>query len=328
MSLIEIPIHDYRYSSMVDYVRDRADQARTLMETVIRGLGVPGQLGRPFLTHGDRLADKRLLAMRDPYRSEIHEIRRIIDRPGPILFSLSYEFGCTARAFENGSLFRTLDWPFRGLGELVEVVRLPGEAGEWITATWPGVVGTLQGTAPGRFAAALNQAPERCAWGARPGAWIAGKRRFMRSNGMPPPHLLRLVFETAPDYATARHMLAETPVAAPVIYTLTGTSNHELCVIERTETDYAIADAPAAANHFASPIARKYRWRPRGYDSKGRRDAALALGGPPPIDALTPPILNPLTRLAVTMRAEGDLSVVGYDGVRQVTQPARIPGAA
>ncbi|MEM9138973.1 MAG: hypothetical protein AAGB15_04025 [Pseudomonadota bacterium] len=327
MTLIQIPVHDYRDGSMLDYVRDRADQARNLMETVISGLGLPGRLGRPLLGQGDRLADSRLLAMSDPYRSEIHEIRRILGRPGPILFSLSYEFGCTARGFGDGALFRTLDWPFKGLGELIEIVRLPGEAGDWVSATWPGVVGCLQGTAPGRFAAALNQAPERRAWGARPGSWIAGKRRFLKAQGLPPPHLLRQVFEKAPDFEAARNMLSDTPVAAPVIYTLTGPNPGEACVIERTENAHAITDTPAAANHFASEVQGPHRWRPRGYDSEGRRSAAIGLDRPPPVDALEPPILNQLTRLAVLLRPEGDLTVVGYDGTRPVTETGRVAGS-
>jgi hypothetical protein len=34
-----------------------------------------------------------------------------------------------------------------------------GPAGEFFDVTWPGAVGTLTAVAPGRFAAAINQAP-------------------------------------------------------------------------------------------------------------------------------------------------------------------------
>lgn len=328
MSLPSVPVHDYRDRSMLDYVRDRADGAGHLMETVIGGLGIAGRALRPLLPRIDRLADQRLLAMSDPYRDEILEIRDIIGRPGPVTFSLSYEFGCTARVFDDGTLFRTLDWPFKGLGELIEIVRLPGPAGPWVTATWPGVVGCLQGAAPGRFAAALNQAPERkTGWG-KAGAWIASKRRFLKATGMPPPHLLRLVFETAPDFATAERMLTETPVAAPVIYTLSGPKPGQAVVIERVENQAAVTDIPAAANHFASDLGASGSWRARGYDSAGRRTAATHLEAPMPLDDLKPPILNPLTRLAVTVTPRGDLSVAGWDGTAPVTQIGAAKGAA
>ena len=320
MSLPAIPVRDYRHGGMLAYVRDHANGARHLMDTVLAGLGPVGRIGRPFLSGMDRLAGRRLEAMADPYRDEILSIREIVGAPGPIAFSLSYEFGCTARVFPDGALFRTLDWPFQGLGELIEIVHLPGKAGDWVTATWPGVVGALHGAAPGRFAAALNQAPERGHRLGRAAAWITSKRRFLKAGGLPPPHLLRLVFETAPDFDTARRMLTETPVAAPVIYTLAGPNPGQACVIERVETGAATADEPAAANHFTCALEEARTWRARGYDSDGRREAALALGSPLPLEALVPPILNPLTRLALTATPEGALSVAGYDGRACITQ--------
>ncbi|MEM7060313.1 MAG: carcinine hydrolase/isopenicillin-N N-acyltransferase family protein [Pseudomonadota bacterium] len=328
MSLPEVPIHDYRNSSMLDYVRDRADGAQNLMETVLNGMGIPGMIARPLLPRIDRIADRRLIAMSDPYRDEILAIREIVGRPGPVTFSLSYEFGCTARVFPDATLFRTLDWPFKGLGELIEIVHLPGLAGPWVTATWPGVVGCLQGAAPGRFAAALNQAPERRAGFGKAASWIASKRRFMKATGIPPPHLLRLVFETAPDFDTAKRMLSDTPVAAPVIYTLSGPEPGQAVVIERIEDTAAIAEVPAAANHFASTLSARGTWRARGYDSPGRREAAVNLEHSLPLDELTPPILNPLTRLAVIVTPNGDLSVAGWDGTHPVTQIGCVKGAS
>ena len=182
-------------------------------------------------------------------------------------------------------------------------------------------MGVLHGSAPGRFAIALNQAPERALRLGRGASWLGSKRRFLRATGLPPPHLLRQVFETAPDYATACRMLAETPVAVPVIYTLAGPAAGEACVIERTETAHAVLPDAAAANHFASAVAGTRRWRARGYDSHERRAAALRADRAPMLDALTPPILNPLTRLAMEMSPVGRLSAVGYEGARQVTAP-------
>ncbi len=333
MTLPEIAVHDHRADGMLGYIRKSADRAETVMDTVLSGLGFLGRIGRPLLPLADRIADRRLTLMMDPYQTEIRNVRRAVGRAGPLAFSLSYEFGCTARGFDAAekdaapTLFRTLDWPFHGLGSLAEIVILPGDAGDWITVTWPGVVGCLQGAAPGRFAAALNQAPER-ARGGRMRSWIASKRRFMAQTSIPPAHLLRQVFETAPDYAAAREMLSLTPVAAPVIFTLTGTRPGEACTIERTETSWATTDQPAAANHFATELSGLAKWRARGHDSSGRREAILQAPSAPLPDGLTPPILNPLTRLAMSASAAGEIVVAGYEGEVQVTAAtaASIPG--
>lgn len=325
--LMTLPVHDYRDRDMLAFVRDHRAAAIDLLRTVMAGLGPLGRLLPPALPAADRLARRRLMAMRDPYRREIRHIARLLGRPGPAFFNLSYEFGCTARVFETGAapiLFRTLDWPFRGLGERARILRLTGAAGEWALVTWPGVIGCLQGTAPGRFAAVLNQAPERASRLGRLPAWVGEKRRFLRATGLPPAHLLRLVFETAPDFATARQMLSETRLAAPVIYTLAGLRSGEACTIERTEDAARETDTPAAANHFASPLGRTARWRARGHDSFGRRDAVLAAEAPPELTRLAPPILNPLTRLAVTLDARGHLAAIGLDADRPVTRLTQI----
>ena len=314
-----IAVYDRRATGLLQHALEGADRAETVMRTVIAGLGVAGNILGLVLPFADRIADRRLVAMNDPYRDEVLAIRDKLGRPGPIAFNLSYEFGCTARVFPDGTLFRTLDWPFRGLGGLVEIVMLHGPAGDWITATWPGVVGCLHGAAPGRFAIALNQAPERISGFGRAVDWISSKRRFLKATGLPPSHLLRKVFETAQDYASARQMLIETAVAAPVIYTISGPDAGEACTIERTEKNSSVTDAPAAANHFETDAIGDSQWRGRGYDSTGRRAAILAEFAPPHLDELRPPVLNPLTRLALHLRPDGSLAVSGYDGARQIT---------
>ncbi len=319
----EIPEWDHRDGGLPAFVRARRQAAAGVMEAVLDGLGLAGMALRPLLPLGDRIAARRLLAMGDPYRDEILALPTVLGRPGAVAFSLSYEWGCTARVFETGGapqLLRILDWPFHGLGERIEVVHLSGPAGDWVTATWPGVMGALHGAAPGRFAIALNQAPEWQTGFGRPIDWLAAKRRFLRQTGLPPQHLLRQVFEQARDYQSARQMLAETPVAVPVIYTLAGTASGEACVIERLETTSASPAQATATNHFTTPLGTG-RWRARGHDSPGRHRAAGALGAAPPVDRLQPPILNPLTRLALTVDATGRLSVAGYEGATRVTSP-------
>src|SRR5579864_5898915 len=139
-------------------------------------------------------------------------------------------------------LVRTLDWPFQGLGRHIAVARMQGAGGvggDFFSATWPGYVGTLTAMAPGRFAAALNQAP---LWRRTRHPWLRPYDLFANSvaawanvRHIPPDQLLRQVFETCPSFAAARRMLETTPVARPVIFTLAGCASGERCVIERTE---------------------------------------------------------------------------------------------
>ncbi|MEM9147276.1 MAG: hypothetical protein AAGC57_13875 [Pseudomonadota bacterium] len=317
-----IPERDHRDDGLLGHAMRNVRAAGHVMDTVLGGMGVAGHLVRPMLAPADRLAEAWLRRVGDPYLDDILAIRRSLARPGPVAFSLSYEFGCTARVFSGAPrvLMRTLDWPFRGLGELVELVHLSGPAGPWSTATWPGVVGVIQGMAPGRFAAALNQAPERRTGFGRPIDWLAGKRRFWRAQGLPPTHLLRRVFETCPDFPSALAMLRDAPVAAPGIFTLAGLSDGEAVSIERTENAGHIRRAPSATNGFSEAGGS---WRARGIDSAGRLAQVEAMDAPPGHTALAPPMLNALTRLAVTASADGRLSLTGFDGLTPVTQTCR-----
>ncbi len=321
------PFRDYRDGGLEAYCADHAGAARDLMDAVLAGL--PAGLGRiapPFLPLADRISNRWLARSGDPYHAEISANRAAIGRAGVATFALSYEWACTSavRPGENApSLLRVLDWPFEGIGDRVELVHLCSAAGEWAAASWPGVTGVLQATAPGRFAAALNQAPERRGRWGRPADWIASKTRLLREDGWAPSHLLRHVFETAPDYAAARARLAGEPICTPVIYTLTGTRPGEACVIERLENSAAV-HAPEDSEHFGA--ANHFRhldhpgpWRPRGVESDARAAVANGPGELPEPDALAPPVLNPLTRLAMKLSADGDVALCGYEGERRST---------
>ncbi|MGF1447460.1 MAG: hypothetical protein ACFBRM_14855 [Pikeienuella sp.] len=324
----EIPLHDYRghgKDGLRAFATDRIDAVAKVMDAVIAGMGSGGWLLRRGLGIGDRIAARWLARAGDPYLSEIRSVRDAMGRPGALAFALSFELGCTAKVFAGTPpvLFRTLDWPFRGLGHQVEIVQLQSARGPWVTATWPGVLGVLHGAARGRFAAALNQGPERRTGLGRPADYLACRLKFLRRGGMPPAHLLRRVFEEAQDFATARAMLRETPITAPAIFTLAGTKPEDRLAIERTETAAAERDRPLAANGFdgMGPAAG---WRSRGIDSAARQAQALRLAAPPPLDAPPPPILNPLTRLVTTLDAGGGLAVAGFEGLTRVTRIARI----
>src|SRR5580693_3813706 len=156
----------------------------------------------PFLPTLDGAARHWLTRSCSPYVPEIAQIAAALGFPGVWLLNGSYQWSCTSLAREEDGvpwLARTLDWPFPGLGRHVEIARMRGPAGAFDAVTWPGFVGVLTGSAPGRFAACINQAPlrrrTRHPW-LRPydmalNALATGRIRFT-----PPDHLLREVFET------------------------------------------------------------------------------------------------------------------------------------
>ena len=77
--------------------------------------------------------------------------------------------------------------------------------------------------------------------------------------------------------------------------------------------------APAAAPASRVGFDATTETRARGEDSAGRWRAILGTEIPPAPDAVRPPILNTLTRLALTAAADGQIAVAGYDGRGPVT---------
>lgn len=223
-------------------------------------------------------------------------------------------------------LRRVLDWLFPRLGEFLVVAHQEGPAGDFLNVTWPGLSGVYQGLAPGRFAAAINQAPMRRHGAVAVFDWLRNRIETEKSTALPPAHLLRQVFETAPDYATAKQMLAATPLALPAIFILTGIE--EGCVIERVETDAAIRELSGTqvcvTNHFQSRLNDIGQgWTPRPIDSHGRAEAALSIrhDHPEPFGWFVSPIANAHSRLAFNACARsGAMSVMGEEGQTQVTE--------
>jgi len=215
----------------------------------------------------------------------------------------------------------------------------------------------LTASAPGRFAAAINQAP---LWRRtmnpllRPYDLAANALSTWRVSFCPPDHLLRQVFETCRDFAEAKHRLETVPIARPVIFTLVGCAPGERCVIERTEQGYVTrVDDTAAANDWLEPAKP---WEARvaahllftaSYEeaaarSRTRREALGSWSrGFSSADFawVVPPVLNAFTRCAVqACPARGRLSVVGYEmeegtdlpqpitNVRDITAGAELAG--
>jgi hypothetical protein len=350
--LPSIPIVDVRDGGPVRHAFEARARALALRDDCIAWLPRPAASLLPAL---DSIARRWLLRSRSPYIGEIEAIAAGLGFPGIWFLNASYQWGCTTLAREEGGvpwLARTLDWPFPGLGRGVEIARLRGGAGEYFSVTWPGYVGALTAMAPGRFAAAVNQAPllRRTAhpW-LRPLDLAANAIGTWRLRHMPPDQLLRETFETCATFAQAQASLESVPIARPVIYTLVGCAPRERCVIERTEEGFVTnTEATCASNDW---LPRRAGWEGRISATKlfkctfeeaaeasvVRRDTlsgwTQALSRPD-FAWVTPPVLNPYTRLAITvcpraglLRVGGYENVAGGDLPQPVTQIREIASA-
>jgi hypothetical protein len=227
---------------------------------------------------GDPIVRRWMRRTGSPYADEIEANARALNCSGIWLLHGAYLFGCTALADETATgprLRRTLDWPFPGLGRLVEVVRRESRAGPYLNVTWPGFVGVLTAVAPGRFAASINQAPMR----QRTLLWLdyaLNALAGLRSTALPPEHLLRQVFETCMTFEQARRLLETTPVARPALFTLVGCKPGERVVIERDDqSTRTYRQDLVVANDWQE---RRSGWRPR---CPGEGDAGREQPQPP-----------------------------------------------
>lgn len=326
--LPRIPVLDIGTKGAVELVRQARPQAEALLTQARR------QFTGILVDLADRRSRNWLTRTNNPYLGEIDAVATELRRGGIYGVNLSYEWGCTCGISAGGSgegmvLRRTLDWPFHGLGRNLVVAKRSGDAGPWYDITWPGSVGVYTAIAPGRFSAAINQAPLRRRTGFIATDWLVDRISINRSSALPPCHLLRRVFDQCRSYAEARAMLTNARLCVPVLYSLAGTKAGEGCVIERTEDLAEQHPAPVAvANHWLTNSFG--RGRPRGDDSFARRDRMMvALSDGPPglnLDWVVPPIANGYTRLAATMDAgQGALAVQGWERDGPATQILRLP---
>ena len=242
--------HYIREGGPVRHAIDERAWTRALGEDCVGWLPWPA---RALLPAMDALTRRWLRRSYSPYVGEVTAIAAALGFPGIWFLNGSYQWGCTTAARDEGSvpwLARTLDWPYPGLGRHLEVARMRGAAGDFFNVTWPGYVGTLTALAPGRFAAAINQAPlwrrTRKPW-LRPYDLAANALRTWPIRYCPPDHLLREVFESCRNYAEAKYRLETVLIARPVIFTLIGCERGERCVIERTEDVFASRTRDTAA---------------------------------------------------------------------------------
>lgn len=336
-ALVKIPFIDLRGAfTPLDLVFLRRRQAHALLDAVKTTFGTDSSVpGAALLKMADLASRRWLEAADNPYLWEIARIAEEVETPGVFAINVCLEWGCTTGVWDSpaGPLMRrVLDWPFPLLGEHLVVLYLTGRAGSYYNITWPGLAGVFHGVAQGRFAAAVNQAPMRRVGAGLAGDWALGKIAVGRNYGLPPGHLLRQVFEIAPDYATAKDLLTKVEIAVPAIFVLAGVNDGEGCVIERTEDDARVREMTngrvCATNHFETPPeGTKDDWRPRPIDSAGKYAHACTLGGEGGNFAwFTAPIANQNSRVAFAARPRaGRLSLVGTAGVRPVTEIFRLP---
>jgi len=327
-ALAKIPLVDLRGHTPLELLFLYRRQAHILLDGALSLVGKGPGYVLAYAT--DRASKRWLEKASNPYLTEISLIAEAMHRPGAYVLNTCLEWGCTSGAWNSDQgplLRRVLDWPFPRLGEFPVVAHFNGRLGDYFNITWPGFVGVLQGLAPGRFAAAINQAPRRKHAGGFVGAWIAGRFKTGSSLALPPVHLLRRVFETARDYSAAKSMLCLSPLAVPAIFTLSGTRPGEACVIERTEDGYAVREMGSgrvcAANQFDSPLgASELGWKARPIDSPGRFRQAMGLSASSnDFSWFLPPIANLNSRLAVIANAAtGTLKVMGTAGTAPVTE--------
>jgi hypothetical protein len=329
---IAIPIVEIPAGGQVQRAIDGRARAQALRDGCLAWLPPAARVMLPAI---DAMTRRWLARSASPYVPEIAAIAAALDHSGVWFLNGCYQWGCTALVRDEAAtpwLARTLDWPFPGLGRHVEIARMRGAAGAFDAVTWPGFVGVLTASAPGRFAACINQAPlrrrTRHPW-LRPYDIALNALATARIRFIPPDHLLREVFETCGSFDEARHRLESTPVARPVIYTLAGCRRGERCVIERTEESFeSRVEDTGAANDW---LRRRPAWEARvsshamftrSYEEAAARNLSRRqhlvgwsgelAGGT--FDWVTPPVLNMFTRIAVEMcPAKGVLRAVGYE---------------
>ena len=334
-SLPSIPLIDLREKGQVRHVLDAPARARALRDDCLAWLPASIRLLLPAM---DVVTRSWLRRSSSPYVPELEAIAAALGFSGVWFLNGTYQWGCTALARDEDGvpwLARTLDWPFSGLGQHLEIVHTRGPAGEYFNVSWPGYAGVLTATAPGRFAAAINQAPLRRRterpW-LRPYDIAANLAGTWRLRAYPPDHLLREVFECCADFPEARRRLETASLARPVIFTLVGCRAGERCVIERTEEDHIThLDHTAAANDWRE--SRK-PWEARiatdlflrcSYEEAIARSrarcAAISCWSQRLSDGdfgwVTPPVLNACTRNAIELcPALGILRVLGLEPKR------------
>jgi hypothetical protein len=225
----------------------------------------------------------------NPYLHEIQSVARRLDVAGVYFLNVVYEWACSTSAgpAPDGAgmrLIRILDWGLKGTGRYGVIARHDSDAGPFLNATWPGYAGVITAMAPGRFAAAINQAPGPAELGVRVLDEVAQRWRMLRGRAaLPASHLLRRVFEQARDYDAALAMLMDgsTAVAVPALFTLAGSKLGEGAVVEAFGAERRLNRATAATG-FVVGIAND--WLSRDLKGNPRSHAVSRDGRETPVE--------------------------------------------
>ena len=182
-----IPFVDLRGRTPVDLLRSYPDKAGDIVDAVRGIYGVFSHVGSAILLpFVDRRSKNILMRSRSPYLHEVETMADILDRRGIFFLNMCYEWACTTGVYrhdETVSMLRVLDWPFPHLGKHAIVTCQQGPGGVFYNVTWPGMSGVFNGMAPGRFSAAINQAPMRRHKRSHAGDWFKNRRLAQKESG-------------------------------------------------------------------------------------------------------------------------------------------------
>ena len=182
------------------------------------------------------MADFVRLRTSNRFQAEAEAIARAtdVDWRSIIVANIAYDLamtviGCSTSALatrEGPILVRNMDW--RNSGPVAratyEVQTIQNGRVLQRSASFPGCVGVVTGMSSRGFALALNA--------------IKGFRGLGKT-GYPVLLHLRRVLDDAESYDHAVEMLSFQRLAAPAIFTIVGTENHQRLIIERTKLDFA-----------------------------------------------------------------------------------------
>jgi len=335
--IAEIPLVEVGRGGAIALFEAQAERAAALVDTALSSHALLPLAARL----ADRVSRRWLERQRNPYRDEIAHIAQRLSRRGAYFLNIVYEWACSTSAAPdpdgNGvRLIRVLDWGLTGIGRYVVVARHQTTHGPLYNVTWPGFVGTLTAMAPGRFAAAINQAPRMPILGPR---WLdealSRVHLLSLSNAVPAAHLLRQVCEEAADYQSAVAMLMDRSrsLAMPALFCLSGVKPTESCVIEaiarerrlhrgadRDNFTIGVANDWLSSDLKGAPRPHALDWErmaPRE-NNRVRREAICALQGGAFSGTrdLEAPVLNSHTVLvAAANAARGEMLVEALDPV-------------
>jgi hypothetical protein len=317
-NLPDIPVCDVGPDFAMAVAEHEGGSAFALLETAT------SHVSQRALKLADCVSRHWLKRNGSPYFAEIEALAKRAGRPGIYYLNVSYEWGCTTAAHPapdgvSTVLERTLDWDVKGIGRHVVAARIANPLGTWISFTWPAFTGVIQAVAPGRFAAAINQPTLPRRLGVEYLDRLLAHGQIWNSKHLQPIHLLRRVFETAPDFATALEMLQSTPVSTPVILTLAGIGADQSVIIERLPTAYVtIRDAFAANEWRAVAPQRRHH---AAFENEARLAAMRSTSKDWDLSWVRWPILNPDTRLALMANAAtGEIMARGYESGSPATR--------